>query len=133
LLPQSETLIVCTPQDVALLDATKAIAMMRRIELNVLGMVENMSFFICPNCDHRHEIFGSGGAKKKAAEMEVPFLGELPLLTHVRELGDSGKLSDAFDDAAVLPYLEQMCVNTVRELASGRRKEPPMPSLPVLG
>jgi len=132
LLPQSEAMIVCTPQDVALLDATKAITMMQRIELNVLGMVENMSFFICPDCDHRHEIFGSGGAKKKAAEMEVPFLGELPLLTHVRELGDAGKLSGAFDDAAVRPYLEKMCVATVRQLSSQRREEPPMPNLQVL-
>jgi ATP-binding protein involved in chromosome partitioning len=132
LLPQCETMIVCTPQDVALLDATKAIAMMRRIELNVLGMVENMSFFVCPDCEHRHEIFGCGGAKRKAAEMDVPFLGELPLLTHVRELGDEGKLGSAFDDEASRAYLEKMCVNTVRELSASRRKKPPMPELPIL-
>ena len=132
LLPGCETMIVCTPQDVALLDATKAIAMTRRIKLSILGMVENMSFFVCPNCDDRHDIFGSGGAKKKAGELSIPFLGELPLLTHLRILGDDGKLCEGFDDEASRSRLEQMCVNTVRELVARRRKEPPMPVLSVL-
>jgi ATP-binding protein involved in chromosome partitioning len=132
LLPACETVIVCTPQDVALLDATRAIAMMRRIKLSILGMVENMSFFVCPNCDDRHDIFGSGGAKRKAGELGIPFLGELPLLTHLRILGDDGKLCEGFDDEPSRSCLEQICDNTVRELVARRRKEPPMPALSVL-
>ena len=65
--------VVCTPQDVALLDAVKAIAMFRKVHIDVVGMVENMSFFVCPNCQARHEIFGSGGAQRRAAEWTCPF------------------------------------------------------------
>ena len=79
LLPLTGAVVVCTPQDVALLDAVKAIAMFRKVNIDVLGMVENMSFFLCPDCGARHDIFGSGGAAAKAAELGVPFLGEVPL------------------------------------------------------
>ena len=79
LLPLTGAVVVCTPQDVALLDAVKAIAMFRKVNIDVLGMVENMSFFLCPNCSARHDIFGSGGAKRRAAELGVPFLGEVPI------------------------------------------------------
>ena len=84
--------VVCTPQDVALLDATKAVTMYGKLKMVVLGMVENMSFFTCPNCSARHEIFGSGGAKRRAAEMDVPVLGEVPLDIQLRILGDEGRV-----------------------------------------
>src|SRR5690606_23419599 len=84
LLPLTGAVVVCTPQDVALLDAVKAIAMFRKVNIPVLGVVENMSFFSCPNCQERYDIFGSGGAKRRAEELEVPFLGEVPINIAIR-------------------------------------------------
>ena len=106
LLPLSGAVVVCTPQDVALLDAVKAIAMFRKVNIDVLGMVENMSFFLCPNCNARHEIFGSGGARRRAAELDVPFLGEVPICIELRVAADEGKAGAAFDVPAARPYLE---------------------------
>ncbi len=103
LLPLSGAVVVCTPQDVALLNAVKAIAMFRKVEIEVLGMVENMSHFICPQCGSRHDIFGSGGARRKAAELGVPFLGEVPLNTRLRILGDEGQLAPASTTRTRLP------------------------------
>jgi len=91
-----------------------------------------MSFFICPKCDARHEIFGSGGARQRAAELGVPFLGEVPLNTQLRILGDEGNTGASFQDEAAKPYLEQICLNLVKNLVARHRQEPPMPSLSVL-
>src|SRR5438094_773187 len=77
-LPVTGAVIVCTPQEVALLDAVRAISMFRTVNIPILGMVENMSGFICPACGKRYDIFGSGGARQKAEELNVPFLGEVP-------------------------------------------------------
>ncbi len=132
LLPLTGAVVVCTPQDVALLDVTKAVAMFRKVKIEVVGMVENMSHFICPDCGSRHDIFGSGGARRRAAELEVPFLGEVPLNTQIRIAGDEGKLNASFDDDRWRHYLEALCRNLVENLVA-RRREPPMPSLPVLG
>ena len=77
LLPVTGAVVVCTPQDVALLDAVKAIAMFRKVNIDVLGMVEDMSYFICPACHTRHDIFGSGG-RRKAEELGVPFSVKFP-------------------------------------------------------
>jgi ATP-binding protein involved in chromosome partitioning len=83
-------LVVSTPQDVALLDARKAIDMFGKLNAPVLGLIENMSTFICPDCGSRHDIFGHGGVKAEAERIDVPFLGELPLALDVRVAGDSG-------------------------------------------
>ncbi len=125
-------IVVCTPQDVALLDATKAITMYRNLHMNVLGMVENMSFFICPNCSARHEIFGCGGAKRRAAEMEVPLLGEVPLNTRLRVLGDEGRVFASFDHEATRSYLEALPHTLVGNLVRARRAKPVLPTLTVL-
>jgi ATP-binding protein involved in chromosome partitioning len=132
LLPPSGAVIVCTPQDVALLDAVKAISMFRMVNIEVLGMVENMSFFVCPNCNARHEIFGNGGATRRAAELEVPFLGEVPICTELRILADEGKVATALDHPIAGPYLEAICRNLVGNLATQRRLHPKLPTLPVL-
>jgi ATP-binding protein involved in chromosome partitioning len=132
LLPLAGAVVVCTPQDVALLDAVKAIAMFRKVHIPVLGMVENMSSFICPGCGNRYDIFGSGGAKRRAAELEVPFLGEVPISIQVRINGDEGKLAGNFVDPLVAPYLQAIVLNTVRKLAQSRRENPPLPSLSVI-
>ncbi len=133
LLPLTGAVIVCTPQDVALLDATKAVAMLRKVDIEVLGMIENMSFFICTNCNARHEIFGSGGAKRRAAELNVPLLGEVPLDVKLRVLGDQGKTGDAFDIETSRPYLDDICRNLVMNLVDRRSEQPALPTLPVLG
>ncbi len=82
--------IVSTPQDIALLDARRGVAMFEKVGVPILGVVENMSFFQCPHCGERTDIFGHGGAQAEAAKMGVPFLGAVPLLLDVREAGDAG-------------------------------------------
>lgn len=83
-------LVVSTPQDVALLDARKAIDMFSKLNAPVLGLIENMSMYVCPNCGHEAHIFGHGGVRAEAEKLGVPFLGELPLALDVREAGDAG-------------------------------------------
>jgi ATP-binding protein involved in chromosome partitioning len=91
LIPITGAVVVSTPQDVALNVAQKAIAMFRKLNAPILGIVENMSFYECPSCHHRDEIFGTGGARKTAERLDLPFLGEIPLASRVRELADAGQ------------------------------------------
>ncbi|NKE48356.1 Mrp/NBP35 family ATP-binding protein [Roseomonas frigidaquae] len=88
--PLAGAVIVSTPQDVALLDARRGVKMFERVGVKVLGLIENMAFFCCPNCGHQTDIFGHGGAKAEAARLGVEFLGELPLKLAIRELADAG-------------------------------------------
>lgn len=93
-LSQSITLdgavIVSTPQDVALLDAEKGVQMFQKVNVPIIGIVENMSYFICSNCDTRHNIFDNGGVKRTCEKFKVPFLGEVPLDSEIRDGGDKG-------------------------------------------
>ena len=89
--PLAGAVIVSTPQDLALIDARKGLNMFRRVNVPVLGLVENMSTFICPYCGERSDIFGHGGAKAEAARLGVPFLGEVPLTLAIRETSDAGR------------------------------------------
>jgi ATP-binding protein involved in chromosome partitioning len=82
--------IVSTPQDIALLDARRGVKMFEKTRVPVLGLVENMSFFCCPNCGHRTDIFGHGGARAEAARLNIEFLGEIPLLLDIRTASDAG-------------------------------------------
>lgn len=88
--PLAGAVIVSTPQDLALIDARKGINMFNRVEVPILGIVENMSFFVCPKCGEQHDIFGNGGAKKEADKIGVPFLGAVPLHMDIRENSDAG-------------------------------------------
>lgn len=88
--PLAGAVIVSTPQDIALLDARKGLNMFRKVDVPVLGIVENMSFFCCPNCGHRSEIFGHGGARREAERLGTEFLGEIPLDIAIRETSDGG-------------------------------------------
>jgi ATP-binding protein involved in chromosome partitioning len=133
LLPQSHAVVVCTPQEVALIDAIKAITMFRTMKTSVLGMVENMSGFICPDCGKRYDIFGIGGAKAKAEELEIAFLGDIPLNMQIRVNGDNGHVADSFDDPLVAPHLTRLAHQMVRRLADSARTAPPGPALPILG
>ncbi|WP_207456182.1 iron-sulfur cluster carrier protein ApbC [Azospirillum sp. SYSU D00513] len=89
--PLAGAVIVSTPQDIALLDARKGLNMFRRVDVPVLGIIENMSYFCCPNCNHRSDIFSHGGARKEAETLGMEFLGELPLHIAIRETSDQGQ------------------------------------------
>ncbi|MDS4020520.1 MAG: iron-sulfur cluster carrier protein ApbC [Candidatus Competibacter sp.] len=89
--PVSGAIIVTTPQDIALLDARKGLRMFEKVEVPVLGIVENMSIHICSKCGHEEHIFGEGGGKRMAAQYDVPFLGSLPLDIRIREETDNGR------------------------------------------
>ena len=89
--PLAGAVIVSTPQDIALLDARKGLAMFKRVDVPVLGLIENMSYFLCPHCGERSEIFSHGGARREAEKLGVPFLGEIPLDGAVRETSDAGE------------------------------------------
>jgi len=132
LLPLTGAVVVCTPQDVALLDATKAIAMFRKVHIPMLGMVENMSYFLCPECGKRYDIFGSGGAQRRATELDVPFLGEVPIQIGIRQRGDDGQTAGNFDDAEAAGFFRDICRRLVRQISSSHQAEPPLPSLSVL-
>ena len=88
--PLRGAVIVSTPQDVALIDARRGVRMFEKVNVPVLGLIENMSYFCCPNCNHRTEIFGHGGARAEAEKLGVEFLGELPLRLAIRETADAG-------------------------------------------
>lgn len=133
MLPLTGAVVVCTPQDVALLDAVKAIAMFRKVNIPVLGMVENMSGFVCPDNGKRYDIFGSGGARKRAAELDVPFLGDVPIYMDVRQRGDDGETDQNYDDPQTAGAFQKICKTLVRNLAQKAAISPPMASLPILG
>jgi ATP-binding protein involved in chromosome partitioning len=88
--PLKGAVIVSTPQDLALIDARRGVAMFKRVNVPVLGVVENMSYFLCPSCGTRSDIFGHGGAQAEAERLGVPFLGEVPLHMDIREKSDAG-------------------------------------------
>jgi ATP-binding protein involved in chromosome partitioning len=89
--PLAGAVIVSTPQDLALIDARRGIAMFKRVNVPILGIVENMSYFLCPECGTRSDIFGHGGARHEAERLNVPFLGEVPLDMAIRETSDAGE------------------------------------------
>jgi len=89
--PLTGAIVVSTPSDVSLQDARKAIEMFRQMKVDLVGMVENMSYFVCPHCHNEIDIFSRGGAEKTAAQFGVPFLGSVQLDPDIRRAGDSGK------------------------------------------
>ena len=88
--PLKGAVIVSTPQDIALIDARKGIAMFRKTEVPILGVVENMSVFICPDCGHAHQFSAMAGRARRREKLGVPFLGEIPLVPRIRETSDAG-------------------------------------------
>ena len=89
--PLAGAVIVSTPQDLALIDARRAVAMFKKVNIPILGVLENMSYFLCPHCGGRSDVFAHGGARHEAERLEVPFLGEVPLHMSIRENSDSGR------------------------------------------
>ena len=132
LLPLTGAVVVCTPQDVALLDAVKAIAMFRKVNIPVLGVVENMSYFICPDCGKRYDIFGHGGAQRRAGDLGI-LVSRRSADQHFDSRTRRRRRSSAnFDDPKHAQHLEQICYRLVKNLSDQHRAAPPMPSLPTL-
>src|SRR5579885_2433978 len=106
--PLTGAIVVSTPSDVSLQDARKAIEMFRQMKVDLVGMVENMSYFVCPHCQHETDIFSRGGAEKTAAQFDVAFLGSVPLDAEIRKAGDSGKpaVLDGENSALAKPLFE---------------------------
>ncbi len=109
--PMAGAIIVTTPQDVALIDARKSLHMFRKLDVQVLGIVENMAFFACPECGHIEHVFGDGGGRRTAEELEVPLLGSIPLDPAVVAGGDSG-------DPVVLARPDSTTARAFTELAA---------------
>ena len=126
--PLSGAVIVSTPQDLALIDARKGLAMFRKVGVPVLGIVENMSYFLCPKCGERSEIFGHGGAKEEAERLGAPFLGAVPLDMEIRARSDSGKPIAATDpDSPHAQIFKEIAGKAWAELeeAEGTASSPP--------
>ena len=126
--PLSGAIIVSTPQDLALIDARKGLNMFKRTDVPVIGIIENMSYFVCSKCGERHEIFGHGGARDEAARLGVPFLGGVPLHIDIRTLSDSGKpIVASAPESLHAQIYRDLAAKAWAELeaAQGRRVEPP--------
>ncbi len=106
--PLAGGVVVTTPQDVALSDARKGIVMLQQVKVNVLGIIENMSYFVCPFCGERSEIFDHGGGEETSRQFKVPFLGGIPLETDIRKCGDKGRpiVVDAPESPAAQAFRE---------------------------
>jgi ATP-binding protein involved in chromosome partitioning len=118
--PLKGAVIVSTPQDLALIDARRGIAMFKRVNVPVLGIVENMSYFQCPQCGTRSDIFGHGGAREEARRLGVPFLGEVPLHTSIRETSDSGLPVVATEPDGVHAQIYRAIAANVRDQLAGK-------------
>lgn len=120
--PVSGTIIVTTPQDIALLDARKAIQMFRKVDVTVLGIVENMSTHICSNCGHEETIFGSGGGERMSEDFDVPLLGKLPLAMQIRSDLDRGMPTVVSDpESELTASFREMARNTAARLSTRSR------------
>jgi len=90
-IPLTGSVVVTTPQDISLIDARRAIQMFEKVNVPILGLVENMSYFLCPHCGEKTEIFSSGGGEKTSQKYNVPLIGKIPIDTEIRVGGDVGK------------------------------------------
>ncbi len=132
-IPLTGSVVVCTPQTVALIDARRALRMYDKLGVPALGIVENMSYYVCPQCDHREEIFSHGGAAEAARELNVPFLGEIPLNVLLRSFGDAGKPLAPFTetDETVTTALEGFVGRLEEEVARQDARTGPGPTLKI--
>jgi ATP-binding protein involved in chromosome partitioning len=124
--------IVSTPQDIALVDARKGLNMFRKVAVPVLGIVENMSYFLCPHCGERSEIFGHGGAREEADKLGVPFLGEVPLHLDIRTTSDSGHpIVVSKPDSAHAQVYKNIAGRVWKQLSANQRGARPAPKIVV--
>ncbi len=117
--PMTGSVVICTPQDIALIDARRAVKMYEQLNVPCLGIIENMSYYLCPKCGHRDELFDHGGAQSAAADLGVPFLGEIPLNADIRIFGDSGAPEKLFTDTRdfVREAIERVVANTAGQIS----------------
>ena len=97
-IPMTGAVVICTPQDIALMDARRAVKMYEQLNVKCLGIIENMSYYLCPKCGNRDELFDHGGAEAAARDLDVPFLGAIPLNAKIRIFGDAGSPEKLFTD-----------------------------------
>ena len=123
--PLKGAVIVSTPQDIALIDARKGLQMFRKTEVPVLGIVENMSVFVCPHCGEASHIFGHGGARETAEQLDAPFLGEIPLVPAIRETSDAGTPIVALKpDSAEAQAFLALATQVAEKIAAPQRAAP---------
>lgn len=128
-IPLTGAIIVSTPQDIALIDSRKGIAMFEKVNVPIFGLVENMSTFVCPGCGERSDIFGHGGVREMATELGIEFLGEIPLEVSIREASDAGTpiVAHAPESAAAACYgriLDSLIEKIDASLGDGERLAP---------
>jgi ATP-binding protein involved in chromosome partitioning len=125
--PLAGAVIVSTPQDIALIDARRGLSMFQKVDVPVLGIIENMSYFLCPHCGERSEIFSHGGARREAERLGCDFLGEVPLDLQIRETSDDGRpitMSDPTSPNAQL-FREIAARVWAKVSGEGARRAPP--------
>jgi len=132
-IPMTGAVVICTPQDVALLDARRAVKMYEQLNVPCLGIIENMSYYLCPKCGHRDEIFDHGGARAAAEELGVPFLGEIPLNARIRVCGDAGTAEQVFThtEEYVARSIESVVANTAGQISIRSETRDAAPSLTI--
>jgi ATP-binding protein involved in chromosome partitioning len=130
--PTAGAIVVTTPQQVSLADSRRAVAMYKKLNIPPLGVIENMSYFSCPNCKHEADIFGHGGGERMAAELGVPFLGRIPIYQPIREGSDSGVplIISEPDSAAALAFIG-VAEQTAAQLSIASYTRPMIPLTPV--
>jgi ATP-binding protein involved in chromosome partitioning len=130
--PTAGAIVVTTPQQVSLADSRRAVAMYKKLNIPPLGVIENMSYFSCPNCKHESDIFGHGGGERMAAELGVPFLGRIPIYQPIREGSDAGVplIVSEPDSAAALAFIG-VAEQTAAQLSIASYARPVIPLTPV--
>jgi ATP-binding protein involved in chromosome partitioning len=130
-IPLTGAVVVCTPQDIALQDGIRALRMYQKLGVEPLGIVENMSYYVCPQCGHRDEIFSHGGAERAAKVLGVAFLGALPLNAAIRAHGDAGRPAACFTDMPpfMMEALNDFVDRLDKAIADQARKRMPLPQL----
>ncbi|MGH2567274.1 MAG: iron-sulfur cluster carrier protein ApbC [Bacteroidota bacterium] len=132
-IPLTGAVIVTTPQDVALADARKGLVMFTKVNVPVMGIAENMSYFICGHCGQRENIFDSGGGSKTAEELGVPFLGEIPINTAIRVGGDRGKpIVAAEAESEIAQAFRKIARNLAAQISIQNVMAPPLPKVEIL-
>ena len=129
--PLAGAVIVSTPQDLSLIDARRGLNMFKRVDVPVLGIIENMSYFLCPKCGERSDIFSHGGAKAEAERLSVPFLGELPLHMSIRETSNSGRPIVVSEPASVHAGLYKSMAAALWSQLKGEKALPPAPKIVI--
>ncbi len=132
--PLTGAVIVTTPQDVSLIDARKGLLMFQQVNVPVLGIVENMSYFVCDECGKRHEIFRHGGGRRASEELGVPFLGEVPLDPRVTLGGDQGApVVTSAPDSPASQALREVARKLIAQLEATASQRVPLPTLDLTG